>query len=234
MPDGTHTVQIPIVGQAPPMPLAASAKQQSLPNLSELFLGKENVIKREGKWRIVVSNAQAPANIITRQKSKQINYYQEVVDPLMRMGNFITYLSEWVSQPGPKEPLSTLQVHDLCSEVVKLRQQKLLHRCDHLLCNHHSPRSIPEEDLQQLISILRVQVQMSSQIHLKHKGEQVFWLFCTRLTFKQTTSESGDYLFVMSGFESTLVILNVMITENIPKSVISEEVTMKHVTPLTT
>lgn len=44
--DSAHTVQIPLV----PIPPASvvPVKQQSLPNLSELFLGKENIAKREG------------------------------------------------------------------------------------------------------------------------------------------------------------------------------------------
>lgn len=70
----------------------------------------------------------APRERKTRQKTKEAAYHQEVVDPLVRMSNFISYLSEWMTQPQPREPLSTLQVHELCSEVVKLRQQKLLQR----------------------------------------------------------------------------------------------------------
>lgn len=44
--DQVHSVQVPNLPVTAP---AVTIKQQTLPSLSELFLGKENVVKQEGR-----------------------------------------------------------------------------------------------------------------------------------------------------------------------------------------
>uniref|UniRef100_A0A6B2KW35 Sister chromatid cohesion protein n=1 Tax=Arcella intermedia TaxID=1963864 RepID=A0A6B2KW35_9EUKA len=98
------------------------------------------------------------------------------------------------------EPLSPLLLSDLHSEVLKLRQQELLQTAD-------------SEDLKNLIYVLDFQIQLSTKITLKNPKE----------SSKHEEEELRKYVLVMSGFEATLILFNIMITKYLPKVFLMEE-----------
>lgn len=92
------------------------------------------------------------------KKVKHAQYIiQEPLDPLIKIDAFISTLSDWKEQEH-SEPLGILLLNELSSEVVKLRQQNLLH-------------TIPEGDIQALVSAMHLQIQQSSKSSLKFVDE---------------------------------------------------------------
>jgi hypothetical protein len=96
-----------------------------------------------------------------------------------------------------QEPLSNILLSELCSEVVKLKNKKLL-------------VTISQPDLASTLSIMHKQVLQAKQINLKNVSEE------------EAFSKKG-VLTVMSGLEASLVILNIITTDELPKSLVMEE-----------
>lgn len=96
---------------------------------------------------------------------------QEPLDSLIKIDAFISTLSEWKEQSS--EPLSILLLNQLSSEVIKLRQQNLLH-------------TIPEGDIRSLVSAMHLQIQQSSKSSLKFVDEN---------TVRRLLSNLIQYLF---------------------------------------
>lgn len=96
-----------------------------------------------------------------------------------------------------QEPLSNILLSELCSEVVKLKNKKLL-------------ITISQPDLGSTLGIMHKQVLQAKQINLKNVSEE------------EAFSKKG-VLTVMSGLEASLVILNIITTDELAKSLVMEE-----------
>lgn len=105
--------------------------------------------------------------------------------------------AEAAEEEDNQEPLSNILLSELCSEVVKLKNRKLL-------------ITISQPDLASTLSIMHKQVLQAKQINLKNVSEE------------EAFSKKG-VLTVMSGLEASLVILNIITTDELPKSLVMEE-----------
>lgn len=94
-----------------------------------------------------------------KQAQPQAQYIPEPLDPLIRIDTFIASLAEW-RDASTRESLSVLLLSDISKELVKLRQQNLLH-------------TIPDGDLQTLVSVIHIQIQQSSKSVLKFSESSV-------------------------------------------------------------
>jgi len=104
---------------------------------------------------------------------------------------------EGATEEHNEQPMSNILLSELCSEIVKLKNHKLL-------------VTISQPDLASTLSIMHKQVLQAKLINLKNVSEE------------EAFSKQG-VLTVMSGLEASLVILNVITTDELPKALVMEE-----------